>query len=142
MRNKKSKSKLKTQTRRAEKWTAQTWSEIALMLANTSADRSLSKKQRNLLAFLAETAYDAAARLSGYTPEEEAEYYRQCQAEDEAMVARRTPEQVAAFATEEAARDAEYKATRRCRGYAPVSRGTSKRKNRAMRPSQLEMALA
>lgn len=138
----KSKSKLKTKIRREEKWTAKAWYEVEVILGNVAFNGQLTKKQRAILAHLAELAGETADRLSGYTPEIQAEYYAKCAAEDAAMVARRTPNQAAAFAAEEMARDAEYKASRKDRVYSRVSNYSGKKKKATSRPPQLELQLA
>ncbi len=134
------KTKIKKQSHN-DKWTAKAWYEVEGILANVAFNGNLTKKQRDILYHLAELSGETADRLSGYTPEMQAEHYRKCQAEDDAMVARRTPEQVAAAKADEERQSAEYKASRK-RSYTRVSCYETKVKKAATRPVQLELEMA
>lgn len=126
-----------------DKWTAKEWYAVELELSNLAYHRAafLSKKQREILYYLSELAAETGDRLAGWSPETQAEYFAKCAEEDAAMVARRTPKEVAAFAAEEAARDAKYEASRR-RSDTRVSRYKEKKKKPSARPVQLELAIA
>ena len=124
-----------------DKWTAKDHYAVEVFLSNIAFHCSLTKKQRDILYHFSELAGETADRLAGWTPEMQDEHDAKCAAEDAAMVARRTPKQVAAFKADEERRNAEYSASRK-RSYTRVSCCKPKNKKTATRAVQLELEMA